>query len=547
MRTKLDLAPIGVFGLLFCIVAALLYVVMTFGISFVTGSSSYWHSEVDDIAQYISGFNMYFNSPWQLPLLAFNSLNYPDGTRVTFVDSIPLYALVLKAILPSSLSLFNPFGFWVAFVFVLQAVSAWWLSRELRVNSWLFLASLLAVLLTFPALMARLGHVSLMSHWIILFAFAIYIRSHRLNAWQRYPWVVLLVSSFYVNVYLFVMASGIYSASFFASGFRISGRDVFVILRSILDFLLPFIVLLISALFLLLPLQTSDVAREGGFGYFSMNLLSPFLGGRFLQIQATEMAGQGEGFNYLGLGVILAFSVSMVVCNLRDRAFFERHWPLLLVMFGYALYSLSNKVYFGNFLVAIINYPEILGAITSQFRASGRFFWPVGYAVIIFSFLSIYRYLSFRVFVAFVFAVVLIQIGDIKDRYYLMKSIANRKEVQRINPKEWDVELGSGKKNIYFYPKFKCGKNSPHESLLPLMLYASKRGLNINTGYIARHTPSCDDVEAEIAASKPSESVYVFVSDEFDSEAAIKRMFPDDFKLQCNKVDFAFVCHTLLN
>lgn len=530
----------GITALLLSVIFALVFVFKTFGVDFVLGKSPYWMTEVDDVTQYIAGFNMYFTAPWKFPLLAFDSLNYPQGTRVTFVDAIPLYALFLKAVLPTSLAPLNPFGVWVALSFILQAVSAWWIARELRIRSWAFLGALLVILLTYPALMARLGHISLMSHWILLFALALYIRRDRSGKWPCYAWSTLLFCGFYVNVYLFVMACGIYLASFLVAGFRPDWR-------SALKFILPFLALLASGFLLLLPFPAGEVTREWGFGYYSMNLLSPFSGGRIFQLQVEEVAGQFEGFNYLGLGVILASFAALALSRTQDRSFFKRHWPLFLLMAGYSFYALSNQIYFGGKQVLVIRYPEVFGAITSQFRASGRFFWPVGYCIIVFSFLMLYRSLKPRVFVIVAIILVILQIGDLKDRYSILKTVAHRQHDSRLNRAAWNLAVESNIQNLYFYPKFKCGKTPPHDTLLPVMRYAAEQRLNLNTGYIARYTPRCDDIALEIAGSSHANSIYVFVRNEFNDLNTIKMLFPAYAAPECKEVDFAFICQSRMN
>lgn len=533
--SKFQLMPAGLAGLWVSLILGIGFTIATFGLPFILGVSSYWQTEVDDVTQYIAGFNMYFAAPWQYPLLAFNSLNYPQGTSATFVDAIPLYALVLKLVLPASLAPFNPYGVWVALCFTLQAVSAWWISRELQVHSWAFLISLVVLFLVSPALMARIGHISLMSHWIILFALTLYIRSRRLESLQTMAWVVLLVPAFYVNIYLFAMASGIYLATLLSI-------DIIRDRRTLVAFALPFVGLIATLFVTLLPLPTGEVTREGGFGYYSMNLLAPVLGGSLFQVHARDALGQYEGFNYLGLGVLFAFVAALQVCHRQNWIFFRRHWSLFALLMGYTVYALSSEIYFGTIQILTIEYPKFLDVITSQFRASGRFFWPVGYALVIFALLVLYRHLRLSVFVATSLLLVLLQLGDLKERYTVLKTTVARQSVPRMDYPVWDKTLGERVRTLYFYPKFKCGAQSPHESLLPTMKYAAERGYNLTTGYIARYTPRCDGIGEEIAASSGDTSAYIFVKKEYESSEKINSLLPIDIALQCREVDFAFVC-----
>lgn len=67
---------------------------------FVRGVSSYWQTDVNDVTQYLSGFNVFFSEPWAWPLLKVQRLNAPERTLATFVDVIPLYASGLKLVVP---------------------------------------------------------------------------------------------------------------------------------------------------------------------------------------------------------------------------------------------------------------------------------------------------------------------------------------------------------------------------------------------------------------------------------------------------------------
>lgn len=525
----------GVWGLLAVCLISVVFVLQVFGVDFVRGSGPFWLSQVHDVAQYIAGFNMYFTAPWQLPLLAFDSLNYPIGTRVTFVDAIPIYALLLKLVVPLGWAPFNPFGFWVGLCFLMQGFSAWWICRELKAESWPLLLSLLAVLLTFPALLARLGHISLMSHWILLFAIALYIRGFQQGKLPIGAWCLLLLSAFYINVYLFVMASGVIFASLFDLGRRPSARDAG-------QFLSPFVLLGMTLFVMLLPLPPSEISREWGFGYYSMNLLSPFLGGSLIPIEVTEEPGQYEGYNYLGLGVLLATAVVFLKSPQWVFKKLIKHWPLVALMIVFAFYALSSQVFVGSQKLFDLNYPKFLDAVTSQFRASGRFFWPVGYCVVVFSLYGLYKSYSTKALLILVSLLVSMQVLDLAGRFEKLQIKIEHSDPAVMNYKSWDHFLIDTKATtIYFYPKFKCG-DGHYQSLLPLMRYASERGFSLNTGYIARYTPDCTDMISEIQRSDPERSVYVFVRDKYANVTELRTLFPKSHRIDCSEIDFAYVC-----
>ena len=118
-----------------------------------------------------------------------------------------------------------------------------------------------------------------------------------------------------------------------------------------------------------------------------MNLLSPFLpqksgllpglGG---VIDAT--GGQYEGFNYFGLGLLLA---TIVVLPSEIRWFrrnLRRHIALFVAFALLTAFAVSNRVFVGHWLLFELPLPHYFNRLFGIFRSSGRFFWLVGYAQI---------------------------------------------------------------------------------------------------------------------------------------------------------------------
>lgn len=166
----------GAGGLAVALVMAAAWIHWVLPPGFVRGVSSRWQTDVEDTTQYLSGFNAFFSEPCGWPLLSVRGLNAPEGTLATFVDVIPLYASVLKLVVPADRFPFNPYGYWVALGYVLMAVGAWWLLREARLSRYSTVIVLTGLLLVMPALSGRLAmaHISLTSHWLIVFALALY-------------------------------------------------------------------------------------------------------------------------------------------------------------------------------------------------------------------------------------------------------------------------------------------------------------------------------------------------------------------------------------
>lgn len=535
--------PNGLPGLLVAIAFASTYLLIGFPGGFFSGTSPYWLMETQDITAYVAGFMAFFQEPWHWPLLRIESINWPEGTLATFVDAIPLYALLLKLFLPASIGPFNPYGYWIGLCLLLQAIGAWWVLREAQVKSWTGLLALTCLLLTLPIMQHRLGHVSLFSQWILVFGFALTLRSERMghaSAW----WSALAIAALFINIYLAAMTGLLYLVDLWRHRFKPSFHHWVI---------WPAITIALAGIllaFTMLPMPGHHTAQDEGFGIYSMNLLAPITGSRFFTLTTPTISDPQavEGFNYLGLGVLTMlaylwgthFSLQKtshpsppVLSN--PRAF----WGLMILL---TLYALSNRVSFGNTQILEWVLPDQARLITGPLRASGRFFWPVVYFATIFGVIVAARRLKKAPFLLLMLVVTTLQVAD---RWTALQALYGKgmpTEFFHLDKDAWQRALGNSTQTIYFYPKMRCAKHSSfYDTLLPTMRYAAEHGLKITSGYIARYAPDCAAMETESRSSDPNRSAYVFVNAEYSSEA-IKTLLPPGQSWRCELVDFATIC-----
>ena len=532
-------------GLMVCLLLGLAYAGWLLPVGFIEGTHPYWRAQNEDTAVYQAGFNAFFREPWQWPLWRITSLNWPQGTAATFVDILPLYSALLKLLAPASWFPFNPFGAWVLLCIIMQALGAWWVLREAEVRDWLALVVLVLLLISLPTWLRRMGHISLMSHWMITFGYAIFLRSLRLDRFSGLCWLLLLTSGVMLNIYLFAMASIIC----LADALRCISRGD---LRRVLGWALATCALLTGAVWLTLwPLPPNTGQPDTGFGLYSMNLLSPIsgidakgLGGRWINPQGVANEQLFEGFNYLGVGIILLALIAFAA-SLRQpwpKRFTRSSWILAPCLLLVAVYALSNQIYFGKQLVAQWSVPAWAGGLTGTFRASGRFFWLVSYAVVIFSVIGVYRLLPRRWAHGVIVITLVLQMIDLRPYVHEVRYLQPKADALVIDTAAWNKTIPPSTTTLYYFPKFKCAKRSDFfKTLLPVMQLASARKLNINTAYIARYTPECDSEARDIAASDPLTSVYVFAREDYSAEA-IRGFFPIDWPMQCRDEDFAVIC-----
>ena len=520
-------------GLVLAALLGLGYAWWLYSGALLRGDSPFWWRDNADITQYIAGFNAFVHEPWHWPLLRLDSLNTPDGTLATFLDTAPLYAALLKLFYPGA-GYWNPYGFWIGLCFTLQGVGAWWICREARLRSWAALAALALLLASFPALTFRISHTSLMSQWMLLFALAIYVRGTRRGRIATLAWTALLTTGFYLNIYLFVMASAIFGADILRERRRSGLRQA---LRAPL---LAYGLLFASMWLTMLPLPNGAGGREWGFGYYSMNLLAPLHGGLLLQFpHPIAHDGQGEGYNYLGVFVLALAGFALALRRRHDPGFWRRHRALLGVLVALTLYALSNTVHLGNAQLFTLHLPSALDGLTSTFRSSGRFFWPVGYAVVVFGVLGATRYLRAGPAAALLAAVVALQFWDLREHNARVRATVAQAGGHAIDPARWNAFLGPGVKALHHYPPFRCGQTAASKALLPVMAYAVQHGYPLSTGYVARASKPCDNYGAEIARL-PASTAVSFEKQAFPQQADAERLMGAG--AVCSDMDIVFLC-----
>ncbi|MFJ4195484.1 DUF6311 domain-containing protein [Pseudomonas sp. NPDC089534] len=336
--------------------------------------------EQGDMATHYLGWAFFRHAPWAFPLGLNPFYGLELGSSIIFSDSNPLLALVFKpfnAWLPDT---FQYFGYWLLACFVLQAWFGWKLIGLMTDHPLIRLLGTGLLLLSPPMLLRMGGHLSLAGHFLILAALYLALLPDLRR--RRLAWGALLAVTALVHAYLLAMVALIWVADLLGKVFaqRLSRRQSLIEGVSLL------------ALVSLCCWQAgyfaiADGVVAGGFGLYRMNLLSPVDPAGWSQVlpNLPKAGGDYEGFNYMGLGVLLLVPLALVAW-LRDRqplngTLAARPW-LLMALAGLWLFALSNQIGIGAWTFGYPLPKAILG-LANVFRASGRMFWPVFYALIL--------------------------------------------------------------------------------------------------------------------------------------------------------------------
>jgi hypothetical protein len=434
------------------------------------------------------GWQFFRHEPWQLPPGAVNGLLEPIGTSLGYTDSIPLVAFVLK---PFAEWLPNPFqylGLWFLVCFALQGFFG-----ALVISTWTPRASLqvlgAAFFVFFPTLVSRIAHPALCAHWLILWALWLNWRRRDAGEADYLQHVVLGGLAGLIHPYLAVMTLALLLALALRRG---ALREVKSLAAAAGPFAAAATAVLVGwwASGLLRLQSAGDVAAEAG--RFSMNLLAVFNPGprAFLLpgFKVVSLDQFGEGFQYFGAGALILCAVAAGIAIARRR-FSRASLPLVLVLAACAIYSVLPQISVGTRVV--LDLSDSVGGFISVFRSTGRFFWPVGYALLAAAFGMLATEFRPRVATAVLAVTFAVQMVDL-HRWWLEMHNGSRGDAFF----EWNTPLGSDdwrellphyRHVQLYYPAF-CRGPAP-VATGPIALLASVHGLTLNDGFAARVSP----------------------------------------------------------
>jgi hypothetical protein len=459
-----------------------------------------------DNAVHVSGWWFYTIDPWHFPLLHTSRVDHPEGASIAFTDSIPIAALFFKALMTVFPSWFpehfHYFGWWIGFVFITQALSATLLMRVLGAKS--IFATVLAVLfvLTWPVIHVRYSHAALMLHSILLFGLALYflgVQQLWRNSMVSAAFIVLHVVSLLVHPYFLPFTFGLYVA-FMADSALKNGQWLRQLVRL-------FVVLAVLLAVAMMMGYFGRSTFRGGYGeHFHFNLASPFCGdSKLIPCGYGVPIVRFEGYNYFGAGLILLLPIALVLFWRGLVAFPKRYPALITVLLGMFLYALSNHVWLGPYELFSFPLPSWINWLTGSFRAAGRFFWLIGYLILVTTLVAFCKkkntFIALLLVVAFV-----VQIKDIKQP--LLTHIKTEAAKPRaVNYDEWAPVMAKIDK-IVIYPSFDCGPGDL-QYYTWIMQLAGYHGKLLNSGYTARDKKDCP--ASELAIQEPFQARHLYV------------------------------------
>ena len=366
-----------------------------------------------------NAWTFFKNDKWYFPLAKNPNYGLEIGTSVIFTDSIPILALLFKLFKNFLGENFQYFSLWIFLCFFLQLLISFLILEKITKNfHFSFLSSVFFVLS--PIFLYRLGmHLALGGQWIILFAYYINLCIEKEKA--KIYWICLIVFSSCVHAYFTAMLFVIYSCNVL-SEFIETKR----IKKAIIDIFIPALILILF-MYLLGYFDNSIINSVSiGYGIFGLDLFGIFdpstetsqLNWSYFidDIPGTSI----EGFNYFGVGGLILIFTSIIFFlfnSAKDKNyflyFFLRNKTYLLILFVFSFWAITTNIHYKGELLLSLPIHKYLFGVLSIFGATGRFFWPVYYLLIIFSLIYIFKKIKKKHSLLLLYFIIFLQLVDI--------------------------------------------------------------------------------------------------------------------------------------
>lgn len=516
---------------------------------FIAGTGGKWIRPENDYVAYLVAWNYYVVDAWRFPLFDIPAMGYPEGGSVLFNDALPLTALVTKALYQATGVRVNPFGWWILLAYVLQGAMAARIVRAVGVRSLVACAAAAILAVVNVAFTSRMGHTALSSHFLLLWAIALYFESVREERLRAAELTALLAIALLVNAYLFAMAAALAAVIVATLAVRrqLRARD----LRILAAGAAAVGVLGIAAGYGLLLVSPSTMKSEG-FGLYSWNLtglLVPPNGilGLLAGVPRYGTHGQYEGEAFIGSGALALLALCAIAMPRAMLQHARRHTLYVAALAALALYAASNVVYAGDVLLVEYRLPAFAVSLGNYFRATGRFIWPLAYSLAILPLALIFRSWRWAPSAAVALGAVILQVNEASGDLRYRRALTTQAYEDLIDAPRVRGWLEQHER-LWQYPSWACGglvqgRRWPSRDAnreLQLQLEASRAGVPTNSVYTSRALKDCAVEAAWLThPTLEAEVLYVLAPHAVAASPPLADLVRSE---GCVALDWAFVC-----
>lgn len=485
------------------LLAGVLYTIAVLGPGSLNPRNINWLTP-DPACQFISWelFRQDQHPRW--PLTYTDRLGFPKGEAVALTDLNPLLALILKPLSPLLPEPFQYFGLETVLVCALQFFFAVRLLRLIlgRNGTEVWLAGLF--FLVSPVLAWRLvQHYALANQWLLIAGLLVFFLAQQPGATgiRRFSISAVILSGIAIgtNPYIALQVLAILMAAVCSLLWtrRLGLRGAAAITAALaavalgVSYVMGFII------------HGGYGYTASGYGYFSMNVLSPvdpqIYGSSFLHKLPHATAGQYEGYNYLGAGVIALAAVVLALLLARWEKWklpaLSSTVPLGVCCAALTLMALSTNVSVGSKVLFKSHAALKLVPYLAALRATGRLFWLCNYLILTVLLVAPFRLVRRSVAISFLVVALAIQVVDLIPLRDWLHRTANQTYPSPLKSPIWS-RLGESYQNLMVIPAWQCESAASPGGKYGYRTFgflAVSQRMRINSYYSARYTESNRD------------------------------------------------------
>ncbi len=481
------------------ILGAVTFIVI-FGASMISPSNTNWiFAYTGDATQHHLGWVFFRNTPWTFPIGLTDGLCCDGKVSCMYSDSIPLFGLIFKILSPLLPENFQFLGLWGVICFALNG--GFGASLLYRIKPDIIFTSVGSLFYSaFPPSINRITHHnSLGAIWLFIIAMILCL-DHKKEYKHKFTpmilWAVncmlaVLIHTYFVPMVFMVMMGYVILVTFrdkkFIKAVAVFGTSVAATLLT---------------LFIIGAFYGNGGYIDGGFGGYSSNLNTFFDSrglSKFLR-PLNSFDGQGEGFGYLGLGMIVCVIIAVIILfsliENKEGSFFKaagglfkkykvEFWAFAAVFMVSFCWAVSNRITLNGRLLLEIPLPRLVRGCLSVFRCSGRFIWVPG-VLIMTSAMALVSKLTRKTAIAAVGLCFLIQGMDIRDWCRILHSQYAQPPAYEyaLKDEKWE-ELTKDTKEIIFLP-MKDAYGLYMQMYFDFSQMAAKKHMSLSSFYLAR-------------------------------------------------------------
>lgn len=526
-------------------------------ISVIQGTADFWifpGSRVGthgiDMAQVMTAYAYLVQGPWTVPLLYSPKVLPPTGTHLVWMDPVPSVALIGKLISELLGRPFNPFGYYQLVAFSATGPVMAWLLWQAGARGLAAAFAGAALATAAPYLLEIWQYLPLTGLFLLIISLSLYVMS--INQPARVSvsvsWTILLMFMAITNIYMFVMIGGIWAASLAQRQWdRLTpaGHLALEVMASVS-----------GALLILWSLGYMDssftAGASDGFGTFSMNLMGPFIpqmSGVFWPLSNYMLGNPEQVLVYLGAGTLLLGVFNVLPIWRWGHRHIRRHAAILVLFAGYCLFALTHRLTFGSRVIFELPLPDVLLQVLGSFRGSGRFFFPVGFAIMAVSVIVVLRCYRPAISVPLLLVAGALQLVDGTPLRHAATASTHAPSNPVLNRSEVAALL-SRANAVAMWPRFTCLFGDPPLTTSAeyrrlwqaggeIHLLAARGNLPINSAYLSRGSMNCAEDRVAIGQSLQPGTAYFYLR---GYQPKPEQLSGHDLTQVCGRIDWADVC-----